>query len=72
MGGVLKRNNSIRVLRENVVIFEGALVTPRRFKDDVSEVKANTGCGLKIRDCKDARISDKSEGSGRIDFSIRE
>ena len=44
--GVVKRNNPIRVLRDNVVIFEGELESLRRFKDDVNEVRAGTECGI--------------------------
>ncbi|HEY1875632.1 MAG TPA: translation initiation factor IF-2, partial [Steroidobacteraceae bacterium] len=43
--GLVRRNNPIRVLRDNVVIFEGALESLRRFKDDVNEVRAGTECG---------------------------
>ncbi|MCW8888398.1 MAG: translation initiation factor IF-2, partial [Gammaproteobacteria bacterium] len=44
--GTVKRNNPIRVLRENVVIYEGELESLRRFKDDVQEVKSGTECGI--------------------------
>ncbi len=47
--GVVRRSSPIRVLRDNVVIFEGELESLRRFKDDVNEVKAGTECGIGVR-----------------------
>ncbi len=47
--GVVKRSSPIRVLRDNVVIFEGELESLRRFKDDVNEVKAGTECGIGVK-----------------------
>ena len=47
--GTVKRNNPIRVLRDNVVIYEGELESLRRHKDDVSEVKSGTECGIGVR-----------------------
>ena len=49
MEGVVRRSSPIRVLRDNVVIFEGELESLRRFKDDVSEVKAGTECGIGVK-----------------------
>ena len=46
--GTVRRNSPIRVLRENVVVFEGELESLRRFKDDVNEVKAGTECGIGV------------------------
>lgn len=68
MEGVLKRNNPIRVLRDNVVVFEGALDSLRRFKDDVPEVKAGAECGLSIKGYNDVQVGDQIEGFERIDF----
>jgi translation initiation factor IF-2 len=59
--GVVKRNNPIRVLRESVVIFEGALESLRRFKDDVSEVRAGTECGIGVKNYQDVRVNDQIE-----------
>ncbi len=59
--GVVKRNNPIRVLRENVVIFEGALESLRRFKDDVGEVRAGTECGIGVKNYQDVRVGDQIE-----------
>jgi translation initiation factor IF-2 len=49
MEGVVRRNAPIRVLRDNVVIFEGELESLRRFKDDVNEVRAGTECGIGVK-----------------------
>ncbi|MBU3826756.1 MAG: translation initiation factor IF-2 [Candidatus Anaerobiospirillum merdipullorum] len=59
--GVVKRSAPIRVLRENVVIFEGELDSLRRFKDDVSEVKAGTECGIGVKNYQDVRVGDQIE-----------
>jgi len=59
--GVIKRNNPIRVLRDNVVLFEGALESLRRFKDDVQEVKAGTECGIGVRGYNDVKPGDQIE-----------
>jgi len=47
--GVVRRNSPIRVLRDNVVVFEGELESLRRFKDDVNEVRAGTECGIGVK-----------------------
>ena len=67
--GVVKRNNPIRVLRENVVIFEGALESLRRFKDDVSEVRAGVECGIGVRNYQDVRASDQIECFSRVEIA---
>jgi translation initiation factor IF-2 len=59
--GVIKRNNPIRVLRSNVVVYEGALESLRRFKDDVSEVKAGTECGIGVKNYNDVQVGDHIE-----------
>src|ERR1700733_4200210 len=59
--GVVKRNNPIRVLRESGVIFEGALESLRRFKDDVGEVRAGTECGIGVKNYQDVRVGDQIE-----------
>ena len=64
--GYLRRNNPIRVLRENVVIFEGALESLRRFKDDVNEVRNGTECGIAVKDYNDVRAGDQIECFERI------
>jgi translation initiation factor IF-2 len=64
--GFVRRNNPIRVLRDNVVIFEGALESLRRFKDDVSEVRAGTECGIAVKDYNDVRAGDQIECYERV------
>jgi len=59
--GVVRRNNPIRVLRNNVVIFEGELESLRRFKDDVNEVRAGTECGIAVKNYNDVRAGDRIE-----------
>ena len=59
--GVVKRNNPIRVLRDNVVIYEGALESLRRHKDDVAEVKAGTECGIGVKNYNDVQPGDQIE-----------
>jgi translation initiation factor IF-2 len=59
--GVIKRNNPIRVLRDNVVIYEGALESLRRFKEDVQEVKAGTECGIGVKNYNDVAVGDQIE-----------
>jgi translation initiation factor IF-2 len=59
--GMIYRNKPIRVLRDNVVIFEGALESLRRFKDDVNEVRSGTECGIGVRNYNDIRPGDLIE-----------
>ncbi len=64
--GTLKRSNPIRVLRDNVVIYEGELESLRRFKDDVNEVKNGTECGIGVKNYNDVRVGDQIEVYDRI------
>jgi translation initiation factor IF-2 len=59
--GVIKRNSPIRVLRDNVVIYEGELESLRRFKDDVQEVKNGYECGIGVKNYNDVRAGDQIE-----------
>ncbi|GAB6039587.1 translation initiation factor IF-2 [Endothiovibrio diazotrophicus] len=59
--GAVRRSNPIRVLRDNVVIFEGELESLRRFKDDVNEVKAGTECGIGVKNYNDIKPGDQIE-----------
>lgn len=59
--GLIKRNNPIRVLRENIVIYEGELESLRRFKDDVPEVRNGTECGIGVKNYNDVRVGDMIE-----------
>lgn len=59
--GVIKRNNPIRVLRSNVVIYEGTLESLRRFKDDVVEVRQGFECGIGVKNYNDVKPGDLIE-----------
>lgn len=59
--GYVKRANPIRVLRDNVVIYEGELESLRRFKDDVNEVRAGTECGIGVKNYNDVKVGDQIE-----------
>ena len=59
--GVVKRHNPIRVLRDNVVIYEGELESLRRFKDDVNEVRNGMECGIGVKNYNDVRTGDVIE-----------
>ena len=59
--GVVKRHNPIRVLRDNVVIYEGELESLRRFKDDVNEVRNGMECGIGVKNYNDVRTGDMIE-----------
>jgi translation initiation factor IF-2 len=67
--GTVKRNNPIRVLRESVVIFEGALESLRRFKDEANEVRAGTECGIGVRNYQDVRVGDQIECFSRVEVA---
>jgi translation initiation factor IF-2 len=64
--GTVKRHAPIRVLRDNVVIYEGELESLRRFKDDVNEVKMGTECGIAVRNYNDVRVGDQIEVFERV------
>lgn len=59
--GTVYRNRPIRVLREDIVIFEGELESLRRFKDDASEVRAGMECGIGVKSYNDVKAGDKIE-----------
>ncbi|MDT4804253.1 Translation initiation factor IF-2 [compost metagenome] len=59
--GLVHRNRPIRVLRDDVVIFEGELESLRRFKDDVAEVRAGMECGIGVKSYNDVKVGDKIE-----------
>ena len=67
--GYVKRNLPIRVLRNNVVVFEGALESLRRFKDDVNEVRAGTECGIGVKDYNDVQPGDQIECYERVEVA---
>ena len=59
--GTVKRHNPIRVLRDNIVIYEGELESLRRFKEDINEVKAGFECGIGVRNYNDIKEGDQIE-----------
>ena len=59
--GIVRRSNPIRVLRDNVVIYEGELESLRRFKDDAKEVQSGTECGIGVKNYNDVKIGDQIE-----------
>ncbi|EKD53675.1 MAG: hypothetical protein ACD_60C00161G0001 [uncultured bacterium] len=59
--GIVRRNSPIRVLRDNIVIFEGALESLRRFKEDVSEVRNGMECGIGVKSYNDIKPRDQIE-----------
>ena len=59
--GTIKKSSPIRVLRDNVVVYEGELESLRRFKDDVKEVKAGTECGIGVKNYNDVKPRDQIE-----------
>ena len=65
--GTIKRNKPIRVLRDDIVIFEGELDSLKRFKDDASEVPMGTECGIGVANYRDVKIGDKIEVFDRIE-----
>ena len=64
--GVIKRNRPIRVLRDNVVIFEGELDSLRRFKEDASEVRKGIECGIGVKNYNDIKVGDQIEVFERV------
>jgi len=64
--GVVKRHSPIRVLRENVVIFEGELESLRRFKDDANEVRSGTECGIGVKNYNDIKVGDQIESYEKV------
>ena len=65
--GAVKRSNPIRVLRNNVVIYEGELESLRRFKDDINEVRAGMECGIGVKNYNDVRVGDQIEVYERVE-----
>ena len=58
LDGTVKRSNSIRIIREGIVKYEGEIGALKRFKDDVSEVKKQYECGLSIKNYNDLQVGD--------------
>ncbi len=69
--GTVKRNAHVRVLRESVVIFEGNIDSLRRFKDDVSEVKMGTECGIGVTNYNDIKVGDQLEIFNKVEVKVK-
>jgi translation initiation factor IF-2 len=67
--GVVRKGNPIRVLRDNIVIYEGELESLRRHKDDVSEVRMGTECGIAVRHYNDVKPGDQIEVYERVEVA---
>jgi translation initiation factor IF-2 len=67
--GVIKRSQPIRVLRENIVIYEGELESLRRFKDAVEEVRSGTECGIGVKNYNDVKVGDQIEVFERVEIA---
>ncbi|MGH8582154.1 MAG: translation initiation factor IF-2 [Gammaproteobacteria bacterium] len=67
--GVVRKSSPIRVLRNNVVIYEGQLESLRRFRDDVAEVKSGTDCGIGVKDYNDVQPGDQIEVFERVELA---
>jgi len=65
--GTVKRNKPIRVLRDNVVVFQGELESLRRFKEAVEDVRSNMECGIGVKQYNDVRVGDQIECFERIE-----
>jgi translation initiation factor IF-2 len=59
--GLVRRNASVRVLRDNVVIHTGDIDSLKRFKDDVREVKSGFECGMSLKNFNDLKVGDQFE-----------
>jgi len=68
--GVVKRNAHVRVIRDGIVIFEGNIDSLRRFKDDVSEVKAGTECGIGVVNYSDIKVGDQLEIFDKVEVKV--
>ena len=68
--GIVRRNADVRILRDNVVIFEGKIDSLRRFKDDVSEVKNGTECGIGVTNYNDIKEGDQLEIFEKVEVKV--
>lgn len=65
--GTVRRNSPIRVLRDNVVVFEGALESLRRFREDAGEVRHGMECGIGVKSYNDIKVGDQIEVFERVE-----
>ena len=69
--GLVRRSAHVRVLRDSVVIFEGNIDSLRRFKDDVSEVKNGTECGIGVTNYNDIKVGDQLEIFEKVEVKVK-
>jgi translation initiation factor IF-2 len=67
--GEIKRDSLVRLVRDGTVIYEGKIASLRRFKDDVSSVKAGLECGIRLEDFQDVKVGDIIEGYAMVEKS---
>ena len=67
--GVIKRSSQVRVIRDNIVIYDGELASLKRFKDDVREVKNGFECGLMVENYNDIRVDDVIEAYEMVEIA---
>jgi len=68
--GLVRRKANVRILREGIVIFEGNIDSLRRFKDDVSEVKNGTECGIGVTNYNDIKVGDQLEIFEKVEVKV--
>ena len=69
MEGAVRRSHPIRVLRDQIVIYQGELESLRRFKDDVNEVKSGTECGIGVKNYNDVKVGDQIEVFEKVEIA---
>jgi len=62
----MRRNLPIRVLRDNIVIYEGELESLRRFKEDANEVRNGMECGIGVKNYNDVKVGDQIEAYEKV------
>ena len=66
--GVVKRSSSVRLIRDNIVIYDGELASLKRFKDDAKEVKLGFECGIMIEGYNDIKVDDIIEAYEMVEI----
>ena len=69
--GVVKRTSSVRLIRDNIVIYEGELASLKRFKDDAKEVKLGFECGIMIEGYNDIKVDDIIEAYEMVEIKSK-
>ena len=68
LDGIITRNSNVRLIRDGVVIYTGALSSLKRFKEDVNEVKKGFECGISIENYNDIKVGDIIEGFEEVEI----